>query len=75
MPTPEARHERANRICVEAIRIARRDGLTVAERVRIYERELARLMAEEPAYQPAPTAPPTAPATAPPTAPCAPCSA
>ena len=48
-------------------RIARRDGLTFAERVRIYERELARLMAEEPAYQPAPTAPPTAP--------CAPCSA
>ena len=57
MPTPEARHKRANRICVEAIRIARRDGLTFAERIRIYERELARLMAEEPAYQPASTAP------------------
>ena len=52
MPTPEARHERANRICVEAIRIARRDGLTFAERIRIYEREVARLIAAEPAYQP-----------------------
>ena len=71
MPTPEARHERANRICVEAIRIARRDGLTFAERIRIYEREVARLIAAEPAYQPAPTAP----ATAPPIVPCAPCSA
>ena len=71
MPTPEARHERANRICVEAIRIARRDGLTFAERIRIYEREVARLIAAEPAYQPVPTAP----ATAPPIVPCAPCSA
>ena len=54
----EARHERANRITVEAIKIARRDGLTVAERVRIYERELKRLMAEEPAYRnPPPAAP------------------
>jgi hypothetical protein len=49
MPRPETRHERANRICLEAIQIARRDGRTGAERVRIYEREVARLMAENPA--------------------------
>ena len=59
MPTPEAngpeaRHERANRLYVlEAICIARRDGESAQQRVRIYEREVARLMAE----QPAPTAP------------------
>jgi hypothetical protein len=59
MPTPEARHQRANRICVEAIRIARRDGRTAEERARIYEREIARLMAEQPAYR---APPPDAPA-------------
>jgi len=53
MPTSEARHERANRITIEAIRIARRDGRTVAERALIYEREVDRLIAEEPAYRPA----------------------
>ncbi len=47
MPTPEARHERANRICLEAIRLARRDGQTAQERARIYDREVARLMQEE----------------------------
>jgi|HubBroStandDraft_6_1064221.scaffolds.fasta_scaffold983094_2 hypothetical protein len=46
MLTPEASHERANRITIEAIRIARRDGQTPAERARIYEREIDRLTAE-----------------------------
>lgn len=60
MPTPEARHQRANRITIEAITIARRDGRTAKERAQIYEREVARLMAEEPAYRepPAAAAPP-----------------
>jgi hypothetical protein len=58
MPTSETEHERANRICLEAIQIARRDGRTSAERFRIYEREVARLMAEEyPVARPSPEAP------------------
>jgi hypothetical protein len=51
VPTPEASHQRANRICAEAIRIAQRDGRTLKERARIYEREITRLIAEEPAYR------------------------
>ena len=51
MPTTEARHERANRITVAAARIARRDGRTPSERARIYEREVERLMGQEPAYR------------------------
>ena len=51
---PETRHERANRICVEAILIARRDGPTAEERFRIYEREIARLTEEEPTVPGAP---------------------
>ena len=51
MPTPQARHERADRITLEAIRLARRDGRTAGERARIYEREIDRLTAEEPAYR------------------------
>jgi hypothetical protein len=63
MPTPEARHERSNRITVEAIRIARRDGRTAEERARIYEREIERLVGLEPAYRtPPPAAPPQRPA-------------
>ena len=61
LPTMEARHERANRITVEAIKIARRDGRTAAERHRIYDREVERLMAEEPAYR---NPPPVAPSAA-----------
>jgi hypothetical protein len=38
---------RANEICLEAIRLARRDGKTAEERGRIYDREIARLMLEE----------------------------
>jgi len=57
----EARHERANRITVEAIKIARRYGRTAAERTRIYDREVERLMAEEPAYR---NPPPVAPSAA-----------
>ena len=56
----EARHARANRITVEAIKIARRDGRTAAERTRIYDREVERLMAEEPAYRNPPAAAPSA---------------
>jgi hypothetical protein len=63
MPTPEARHERSNRITVEAIRIARRDGRTAEERARIYEREIERLVGLEPASRtPTPAAPPQRPA-------------
>ena len=51
MPTPEARYERANRITVQAIRIARQAGETFAETVRIYDREIERLIGEEPAYR------------------------
>lgn len=52
-PWPEQqRHERANRITVEAYLIARRDGRTPEERARIYEREVARLAAEDPALLP-----------------------
>jgi hypothetical protein len=62
-PTPEARHARANRITVEAIRIARRDGRTAEESVRIYDREIERLVGLEPAYRtPPPAAPPQPPA-------------
>ena len=39
-------YQRANRITVEAIKIARRDGRTPTERARIYEREVARLSDE-----------------------------
>ena len=47
LPIAEARHIRANEICVEAIRLARRDGKSAEERGRIYDREVARLMQEE----------------------------
>ena len=46
----ETRHQRANRLTVEAIQIAWRDGQTPADRARIYEREIERLTAVEPAY-------------------------
>lgn len=39
---------------MEAILVARRDGRTLEERVRIYDREIERLMAAEPAYNLAP---------------------
>ena len=63
MPTPETRRERANRITVEAIRIALRDGRTAAEHARIYDREIECLIGAEPAYSsPPPAAPPQRPA-------------
>ena len=48
MPTPEAKHERATRITAEAAAIACRERRTQAELARIYEREVARLLADEP---------------------------
>lgn len=63
MPAPEVGHERANEITIAAIRIARRDGRTAAERARIYEREIERLIDAEPAYRTPP--PPGLPEGAP----------
>ena len=51
----ETKHQRANRITLEAARIALRDGQTRGERLRIYERELARLANDTPAGEVATT--------------------
>jgi hypothetical protein len=42
----ETKHQRANRLMVEARLIALRDGQTRDERLRIYERELLRLTSD-----------------------------